>query len=145
MLYGEFVIEKCYVIYHIHGKLVVNLANKRINIVNRFINVLSTVSLVDEATYCSATNYTIYHGTETTDAIHCCSFNGSVKWKFSCGKSYQPLGITHDASRNVFVTCEEANKVIVFDPTSKDSKVLLTNTMKMNYICLEQHTLQDSV
>ncbi|CAC5358234.1 unnamed protein product [Mytilus coruscus] len=121
------VVNKCFGICSFSGKLVVSLNDKIMKILALSGNVVSIVSIKDNATYCSVMNDKIYYAAQARGVIYCCDLNGSVLWEFSCRKSDHPQGIAHDASGNVFVSCENANKVIVIDFNGKESRVLLTS------------------
>lgn len=119
--------DKCYGICCTDGKLVVSMANKKIKIVDLFGNVVSTISKMNDATYCSAKNDRIYYAAQSKNIIYCCDLNGCVLWNFNCKKSDYPLGMTHDVVGNVYVTCKDTNKVIVIDSSGKESRELLTS------------------
>ncbi|VDI21603.1 Hypothetical predicted protein [Mytilus galloprovincialis] len=122
-----FLVNKCFGICSFSGKLVVSLNYKIIKILDRSGTVESAVSKKDNATYCSVMNDKMWYAAQAKGLIYCCDLNGSVQWKFSCGKSDHPQGIAHDAFGNVFVTCENANKVIIINSNGTESRVLLTS------------------
>lgn len=124
--------ENCHGICFADGKLVVSLANKLLQFLDLSGNVLSTVSKMGFATYCSVTNNKIYYAAHDNDEVYCCDLNGSVKWKFSLKKNCFPRGITHDDFGNIFVACKTANKVIVIESNGKESRVLLTSDDGLN-------------
>ncbi|CAC5385036.1 unnamed protein product [Mytilus coruscus] len=119
--------ENCYGICFVDGKLVVSLANQVFQFVDLSGNVLSNVPKMDNASYCSVMKDNIYYAAQDNDVVYCCDMNGRVQWKFGCAKSYFPNGIANDASGNVFVTCREANKVIVIESSGTKSRELLTS------------------
>ncbi|VDI77912.1 Hypothetical predicted protein [Mytilus galloprovincialis] len=119
-------VNKCFGICSFSGKLVVSLNDKIIKILDRSGTVESVLSKKDNATYCSVMNDKMWYAAQAKGVIYCCDLNASVQWKFSCGKSDHPQGIAHDAFGDVFVTCENANMVIIIDFNGTESRVLLT-------------------
>lgn len=119
--------KKCYGIYFTGGKLNVCLEQNVMKTIDLSGNTLKTISQMGLATYCSVTNDLVYYSVYGCDAVYCCDLNGNVQWKFSCSKSDFPNGIAHDASGNVFVTCRDANKVIVIASNGKESRILLSS------------------
>ncbi|XP_052082907.1 uncharacterized protein LOC127720372 [Mytilus californianus] len=116
----------CYGICCIEEKLVVCVSGKKILIVDLSGNVLSTVLQTNAATYCSVMNDKIYYAAHSHDVVYCSDLNGSAKWKFNCETLDYPFGITNAAYGDIFVTCRNANKVIVIESDGNESRLLLT-------------------
>lgn len=124
--------KSCFGTSFIDGKLFVCFDDNTIQIFDRSGNVLSTLSQKKYAAYCLGMNDKIYYAAHGSDEIFCCNSNGRCQWRFSCGKSDYPIDIANDTSGNVFVACQNSNKVIVIDPNGNESRVLLTSDHGLN-------------
>ncbi|XP_052085926.1 uncharacterized protein LOC127723380 [Mytilus californianus] len=127
------VTNRCFGIVFKDGKFYVCCDHKMVQVLNLSGEILSTLSLVEPATYCSMFNDRLYFATQdSTNEVYCCDFNGNVHWKFDCQESSFPLGIANDNSGNTFVTCRKNNTVILIGKNGTDSRILLSEEDKLH-------------
>ncbi|CAC5395316.1 unnamed protein product [Mytilus coruscus] len=73
------VTHRCFGIVFKDGKFYVCCDHKIVQVLNLSGEILSTLSLVEPATYCSMFNDKLYFATQdSTNEVYCCDFNGNV-------------------------------------------------------------------
>ncbi|CAC5423749.1 unnamed protein product [Mytilus coruscus] len=118
--------DYCYGIISTGEKLLVSLYNKTIQFFDLSGNALSTLLTADISFHCSVLNNKLYYTTHNSDAVYSDDLKGNVCWKFDFQKLDFPIGIINDASKNVFVVCNESNQLVVVGEDGKQSRILLT-------------------
>lgn len=125
--------EVCYGLQFNGSKFFIIVPDNKYKVLDLDGNIMSTMENVSFTLSCCVGVDNLYFPAHVIDFVYCCDMAGKLKWSFKLEKDEYPRGIAIDSQENVFVTCQDSNKVVVIDKRGKHSKVLLTDKHGMKH------------
>lgn len=135
--------DKCGGISYTGEQLIVSLVKHYIHFFDLSGNILSTMSTVGYSNHCSMFADKLYYTKHNSNAVYSKTLNGEFRWKYDFPKLTYPIGITNDASGNIFVTCRDSHQLLLLGQDGKKSRILLTKENGLNYpraICYDRNS-----
>lgn len=111
--------SQCYGINHYNGALFVCVSSAGIFKLNPQDGVSTAIVRSDLPlmSYIEIFDNKIYYTNNQTKTLNCCDMNGKVIWTFRDKNTLEnPLGISVDDNRNVYVACSKLHRVMVISP-----------------------------
>ncbi|CAC5400706.1 unnamed protein product [Mytilus coruscus] len=120
------VIGQCWRIDFANNMLLVAIRFKEILFLDRFGNIIKRVSMSqNNLTYVHLFMDRYYRAEFADSSVHCYSSNGKKIWCFSEADALGTRTMCSDSDGNLFVACQDSNRVILISKDGISSKVVV--------------------